>query len=495
MLLLLTFGLAAGVVPQLARPPITRAQTVQTTNPLAICGTVTTVSGGISFAVNGVNISYPIASVNTFAGTGTLEGQNACFVGQLNAAGQIVSGTLTPNYVTNVVLCGTVTAATPPTQSLPGSITLGTTSYVIAPNAQFTGTTPTAGAGICIAGTVNGLSQLTGGTISTITTAAPLTPISACGTVTSYTAPGTSAAGSITLTTPTITVTYAIAPGATVNPSTYAGTAGSSTCFVGSLNAGNQLTAVSFTPNAVQTIVLCGVVANFVPATSTTIGTLTIGTVTVPLALSASFTAPVTSQSNVCITGSFNGLNQLTTGTVGPNPNAPSPTPTVTATATITPTATALPTGTVTPLPTSTATSTATATTVPATATATSTATATATATPVPPTPTATPKPAPPYRARFSYVSVWYHFIRVGTRETIVVQAKKHVQHGIWATVRFPSGLYFAYYTNTDKHGFWSTSFTVPKNARGKYTNEATVTFHLWYRNTTTKSYATFDVV
>jgi hypothetical protein len=90
---------------------------------------------------------------------------------------------------------------------------------------------------------------------------------------------------------------------------------------------------------------------------------------------------------------------------------------------------------------------------------------------------------------------VWYHFIRVGTQEVIVVQAKKHVQHGIWLTVRFPSGRYFAYYTNTDRKGFWSTRFTVPANAKSKFTNEAVVTAQLWYRNTTTKSYGTFFVV
>jgi hypothetical protein len=83
----------------------------------------------------------------------------------------------------------------------------------------------------------------------------------------------------------------------------------------------------------------------------------------------------------------------------------------------------------------------------------------------------------------------------VGTPETVVVQAKKHIQHGIWLTVRFPSGRYIAYYTNTDKHGFWSTRFTVPRNGLSKFTSEAVVTAQLWYKNTTAKSYATFFLV
>jgi hypothetical protein len=83
----------------------------------------------------------------------------------------------------------------------------------------------------------------------------------------------------------------------------------------------------------------------------------------------------------------------------------------------------------------------------------------------------------------------------VGTQETIVVQAKKHVQHGIWLTVRFPSGRFYAYYTNTDKKGFWSTRFTVPSNGVSRFTSEAAVTAQLWYKNTTTKTYATFFLV
>jgi hypothetical protein len=303
----------------------------------------------------------------------------------------------------------------------------------------------------------------------------------------------------VTITTPTVAVTYTIVAGSTVNPNGFAGTGGTNVCLVGTMNAGGQLTQATFSSNSTQSITLCGVVTDYTAATASRTGWLTIGGLVVPLALSATFSGqPIVLQSNVCVQASFNGLGQLVTGTVGANPNAPTATPTITLTPTATATGTAVPatataTATATNTPPPAATATATSTAVPATATATTTATATST--PVPPTVTPTPKPAKKYRAAFSYLSVWYHFIRVGTQETIVVQAKKHIQHGIWLTVRFPSGKYIAYYTNTDKHGFWSTRFTVPQSGLSKFTSEAVVTAQLWYKNTTAKSYATFFLV
>ena len=503
MFLLIAFALAAAVVPQIARPSTTVAQTTQTTTPLDICGVLQAATqSGLTFTINGLNITYPLASTNSVLVPSGDVGKDVCFVGQMNtqSPAQIVSGTFSPNYSSTVVVCGNVNSYVPAGASSTGFISIGTASIPIGINANFTGTAIAVGQNLCINGQVNALGQLTVGAVSPNSGAsAPVTPISACGTISAYTAPGASSTGTVTIATPTVNVTYVIVAAATINPTGFAGTTGSNVCLSGTLNAGNQLTQATFIPNSTQAITLCGPVTAYTAATATQTGSLTIGGLVVPLALSASFSGqPIVLQSNVCVQGSFNGLGQLVTGTIGPNPNAPTPTPTITLTPTATATGTPVPaTSTATATPTSTlvpaATATATSTTVPATATP--TATATATNTPVPPTPTATPKPKKKYRATFSYLSVWYHFIRVGTQEVIVVQAKKHVQHGIWLTVRFPSGRFFAYYTNTDRNGFWSVRFTVPSNSKSKFTSEAVVTAQLWYRNTTTKSYGTFFVV
>lgn len=503
LLLLLTAAFAAAVVPQFARPSTTAAQTAQTTSPLNICGTLQAATqSGLTFTINGLNITYPLASTNSVLVPSGEVGKDVCFVGQLNTQNppQIVSGTFTDNYSSAVVVCGNVNtyvAASPSTSGLIAIATSnGTASIPIGVNANFTGSTLAVGQNLCINGQVNALGQLTVGTVTANSGgSAPVTPISACGAISGYTAPGASTNGSVTIATPTVTVTYTIVAGGTVNPSGFTATNGNSVCLVGTLNAGGQLTQATFSGNSTQSVTLCGPITAYTAATSSQLGSLTIGGLVVPLALSASFSGqPIVLQNNVCIQGTFNGLGQLVTGAIGPNPNAPTATPTITLTPTATATGTPVPptataTVTNTPQPAATATATATATSVPPTATA------TATSTPVPPTATPTPKPAKKYRATFSYLSVWYHFIRVGTQETIVVQAKKHTQHGIWLTVRFPSGRYFAYYTNTDKSGFWSTRFTVPKNGLSKYTNEAVVTAQLWYKNTTTKSYATFFLV
>jgi hypothetical protein len=506
--LLLAFAVAAAIVPQVARPSTTSAQTAQTTTPLNICGVLQAATqSGLTFTVNGLNITYPLASTNSVQVPTGEVGKDVCFVGQMNtqSPGQIVSGTFSDNFSSTVVVCGNVNSYVPAGASATGFISIGSASIPIGINANFTGTAIAVGQNLCINGQVNALGQLTVGTVSPNSGgSAPVTPISACGTISAYTAPGATTNGTVTITTPTVTVTYVIVAAATINPSSFTGTNGSNVCLSGTLNAGGQLTQATFTANSTQAITLCGPVTAYTAATSAQIGSLTIGGVVVPLALSASLSGqPVVLQSNVCVQGSFNGLGQLVTGTIVANPNAPTATPTITLTPTATATGTTVP-ATSTPTPTPTTTpqpaATATATSPPATATptavpATATATATATNTPVPPTATPTPKPKKKYRATFSYLSVWYHFIRIGTQEVIVVQAKKHVQHGIWLTVRFPSGRYFAYYTNTDRNGFWSTRFTVPANAKSKFTSEAVVTAQLWYKNTTTKSYGTFFVV
>lgn len=171
----------------------------------------------------------------------------------------------------------------------------------------------------------------------------------------------------------------------------------------------------------------------------------------------------------------------------------PSATATGTATATATGTLTPTLTPTITPIPTGTTVPTATATTA-ATATATSAATATNTAVPTP-----TPRPVVHHggtrHTSFSYVSVWYHIIRIGTIEHLQVQAKGHNSHGIWVHVIFGSGAHLDYYENTDNNGFWQKDFRIPRNSNSRYSRQAVVTFQLWKGSATAKTFDTFVVV
>jgi Beta xylosidase C-terminal Concanavalin A-like domain len=163
----------------------------------------------------------------------------------------------------------------------------------------------------------------------------------------------------------------------------------------------------------------------------------------------------------------------------------PAPTPTSTATTTTVPTST--PTNTVAPTPTAT-------TTPPNTLVPTSTATSTATSAPTS-TVTPTPKPKAKTHAAFQYMSVWYHYIHVGTTQHIVAQTKTQSTYGLWVHVIFPSGKRLDYYVNTDAFGFWQATFVVPKNAIKIKPGDAFVTFQLWKGSSTEKKFQTFTVI
>src|SRR5579884_1454824 len=159
---------------------------------------------------------------------------------------------------------------------------------------------------------------------------------------------------------------------------------------------------------------------------------------------------------------------------IGANSQTPVPSPTATTTSTATATGTAVP-----------------------SATPTNTAVPTATPTSAPPTATATPvvivKKA--YHLGFRYTSIWYHFMRRGTNETIVAQGNKHAQFGIWVHVIFPSGVHYDYYENTDSSGHWTKTFYVPYNAGSPYNNRAWVLFQLWSGKHTVKDFGYFGVL
>lgn len=243
----------------------------------------------------------------------------------------------------------------------------------------------------------------------------------------------------------------------------------------------------TLTPTATPTPI--GLLTPTSTPTSTAIPSATPTSTPVPIGNYAAYTSP---QVGVFAWG---GTNAMVVNSIipadfdwfrsGPNSQIPAPSATPTSTATATATGT--------PQPTNTPTVTPTATSVP---------TAVATAT-TPPTaiPTPTPRPKPRARARpvttYSYVSIWYHDIRVGTTQHLTVQAKKPNVHGLWVHVYFPSGLHYDYFVNTDSNGFWSTEFTIPPASKSlsKFSNEALVTFQLWKGSATNKTFDTFTIL
>jgi hypothetical protein len=127
------------------------------------------------------------------------------------------------------------------------------------------------------------------------------------------------------------------------------------------------------------------------------------------------------------------------------------------------------------------------------TATPVPTSTSTATQTP---TPTSTPVPKKHHAFGFRYISIWYHVVRAGTWDQLVVQSTLHTQLGIWVHVWFPNlADSIAIYTNTDFSGFWQKRINVPANAITHSSDHVTVTFRLWHGKANIKDFSGFRLV
>jgi hypothetical protein len=111
------------------------------------------------------------------------------------------------------------------------------------------------------------------------------------------------------------------------------------------------------------------------------------------------------------------------------------------------------------------------------------------------PQPTATPTPHHTTALGYRYISVWYHWMRQGTREHIIVQSTLQTKLGIWVHVWYPNGQHQAWFQNTDDFGQWSKWFTVPYNSATPRNDQALVTFRLWHGKDNVKNYAHFGIV
>jgi hypothetical protein len=102
---------------------------------------------------------------------------------------------------------------------------------------------------------------------------------------------------------------------------------------------------------------------------------------------------------------------------------------------------------------------------------------------------------AHPKFLNFKWTSLWYHTVRHGSWDEIVIQSTLKKQLGIWLHVIFPSGVRHDYYTNTDNNGHWGVKFTIPNNAASKHSNQGYITMQLWHGKQTTQSFIDFTVV
>ena len=95
----------------------------------------------------------------------------------------------------------------------------------------------------------------------------------------------------------------------------------------------------------------------------------------------------------------------------------------------------------------------------------------------------------------FLCISLWYHTVRRGTWDYVIVQSTLQTQLGIWVHVIFPTGQHWDFYTNTDNSGRWAVRFKIPRHGISRHSNQAYVTFQLWHGNHTTQAFMDFILV
>ncbi|MFN8498643.1 MAG: carboxypeptidase regulatory-like domain-containing protein [Anaerolineae bacterium] len=226
-------------------------------------------------------------------------------------------------------VCGTVTAYVPTV-----SVTVGGTLLNFAVGATINGANLLqVGANVCVAYTTNGLGLVTSAQVTAQTPQAtatlpiptlPLptstvgvnTTINICGVVTAFQAATANAPGSITIG----AVTYPIAIGTLLQGQDAVRT-GDNVCLSATVNASGQISGGQITINAGGNVNVCGVVSAYTAATALTAGSVTIGGQTIPIAAGTTLTGQdlLTIGSNVCLSGTLNGVGQVSSGGVTAN--------------------------------------------------------------------------------------------------------------------------------------------------------------------------------
>lgn len=172
---------------------------------------------------------------------------------------------------------------------------------------------------LCTSGALGaGAASFTGLTVVHAQTAAA--NVQVCGAAGTYTAPTSSAAGSLVVG----GITYKIAAGETVTGAS-AATNGAAICLGGTFNSSGALTSVTITTNTAAgtpaSLVICGPVSAYTAATSSAAGTITINGITYPIASGTTIGgATVAAGLNVCIKGNV-GTGGISTANATSNSN------------------------------------------------------------------------------------------------------------------------------------------------------------------------------
>lgn len=110
-------------------------------------------------------------------------------------------------------------------------------------------------------------------------------------------------------------------------------------------------------------------------------------------------------------------------------------------------------------------------------------------------TPTATPVPKKPYVLAFKTAKLQYPFVRAGTWDRVTIRANHKQKMAVGLHVILPFGRSQHYAGKTNKNGYWSKTFPVPKRSIGKHAQQAVVVVQLQHGLTTKQISLVFTVV
>lgn len=230
---------------------------------------------------------------------------------------------------TPLAICGTIGTFTPNSATATGLISIntvsGTPNYTIAAGATIINSLQgTTGSSVCLVGALDASGNVTSFTL----TPNVIANVTLCGNVAAYTAASANGVGSLTVGTSILPV----AQNTTFTGGT-AITSGGNLCIQATLNGLGQVVAGVVTANTAGTAstgdpaAICGTVASYTAATSTTAGTLqfTLATVNVTYTIPAnttingSLSSDIATGQNICLSGIVTGTSTLSSVTLTAN--------------------------------------------------------------------------------------------------------------------------------------------------------------------------------
>lgn len=148
--------------------------------------------------------------------------------------------------------------------------------------------------------------------------------IDVCGTIVTFAASTPDVNGTLAIRENGVTSTFSIPTYLTFNGFS-AASVGQDLCLVLTVNSANEILNAVVKPDAVQSATTCGLAALLIPATATSIGWITIGGITYPLAYGTAVTGSFIIGANVCVAVTVNALGQVTSGASQANTGTATP--------------------------------------------------------------------------------------------------------------------------------------------------------------------------